>query len=90
MKKKNIDSEIADAVDSRKNKMILEFNNQESNSIKSFAVKKNDHIKVTTRFLSVKMLRFAKLLLMSFINEILEIFCFPDENVREIFKKYGI
>ena len=55
-------------VDSRKNKMILEFKNQESNSIKSFAAKKNDHVKVATRFLSVKMLMFAKLLFMSFIN----------------------
>ena len=86
----DIDSKIADAVDSRKTKMILEFNNQESASIKSFAAKKNDCVKVTTRFLPGKMLMFAKLSLMSFIYEVLETFCFPDENVREIFKKYGI
>ena len=36
------------------------------------------------------MLKFAKLSLMSFIYEVLETFCFPDENVREIFKKYSI
>ena len=70
--------------------MILEFNNQGSASIKSFAVKKRDHIKVTTRFLSGKMLMFAKLSLMSFIHEVLETFCFPDENVQAIFKKCGI
>ena len=74
----DIDSKIADAVDFRKTKMILECYNRESASVKSFAVKKNDHIKVTTRFLYGKMLMFAKLLLMSFIYEVFEKFCFPD------------
>ena len=74
---------------SRKTKMIIEFNSHKSASIKSFAVKKNDHIKVATRFLSRKMLMLPKLLLMSFVNKVLETVCFPDENVHEIFKKYG-
>ena len=68
--------------------MILEFNNHELASIKSFAVKKRDHTKVTNTFLSGKMLMFVKLLLMSFIYEVLETFCFPDEKVQAIFKKY--
>ena len=62
----DIDSKIADVVDSRKTKMFLEFNNHQSASIKSFLVKKNDCVKVTTRFLSGKMLMFAKFSLMSF------------------------
>ena len=62
--------------------MILEFNNGHSASIKSFAVKKSDRIKVTTRFLSGKMFMFAKLSLMSFLYKVLGTFCFPDENVR--------
>ena len=86
----DIVSKIADAVDSRKTKMILEFNNRESASIKSFAVKKNDNMKVTTRILSGKILMFAKLSLMSFIYEVLETFCFPDEIVRAILNKYAI
>lgn len=36
------------------------------------------------------MLKFAKPSLISFIYEILEKFSFPDENVKAIFKKYGI
>ena len=36
------------------------------------------------------MLMFAKLSLMSFIYEMLETFCFPDKNVKAIFKKYGV
>ena len=75
-------------MDSRKTKIILEFSNQEPASIKSFAVKKVK-VKVTTRFLSDKMLMFAKLSIMSFIYEVLETFCFPDENVRLISKKYS-
>ena len=75
-------------MDSRKTKILYEFSNQEPASIKSFAVKKVK-IKVTTRFLSGKMLMFAKFSLMSFIYEVLETFCFTDENVRLISKKYS-
>lgn len=44
MKKKkkfqNIDEKIEEVVNSKITKMILEFNNQEAASIKSFAIKK--------------------------------------------------
>ena len=49
-----------------------------------------NNIKVTTRFMSGKLLMFAKLSLKSFIYDMIETFCFPDESVREIFKKYRI
>ena len=45
---KNIDEKIIDCIDPRKTKMIVGFNSRESASIKSFAVKKRDKIKVTT------------------------------------------
>ena len=70
--------------------MIVDFCSQESASINPFAIKKNDQVKVTTRFSSGKMLMFGKLLLMSFIYEMLEAFCFPDEKVQKIFDKYLI
>ena len=62
----DIGSKIAEAIDSRETKTILEFSHLESVSIKSFGVNKSDKIKVTTRYLSGKMLMFAKLSLMSF------------------------
>ena len=37
--------------------------------------------------MSGKSLMFAKLSLMSFIYEVIETFCFGDENVTEIVKK---
>ena len=45
---KEIDQKITDCLDPRKTKTVIEFNNRESASIKSFAVKKRNEIKVTT------------------------------------------
>ena len=36
------------------------------------------------------MLMFGKLSLMSFINDMLETFCFPGNEVQKIFQKYMI
>ena len=40
--------------------MMVEFNNRESASIKFFAIKKGNEIKVTAQFISGKLLMFAK------------------------------
>ena len=63
--------------------MIVDFCAEESASVKSFAIKKYDQIKVTTRFLSGKMLMSAKLSLMSFIYEMLETFCFQIKRYKK-------
>ena len=86
----DIDAKIREAVNSNRTKMILEFNCQESVSVKYFAVKQSNHVKLTTRFLSGKMLMFAKLTLMSFVYEMLETFCFPEKKYKNFFQKYGI
>ena len=52
--------------------------------LKSFAVKKKNVIRTTTRFMSGKLLMFAKLSLKSFIYEFSQILSFPDEIVKEI------
>ena len=44
--------------------MVVEFDDKESASIKSFAVKKRNEIKATTRFMSQKLPMFAKVLSM--------------------------
>ena len=56
---------ITIALDSRKTKMLVEFNDKEWASIKSFTVKKRSDIKGTTRFMSGKLLMSAKLTLKS-------------------------
>lgn len=70
----------------RKTRMIIEFTNCESASIKTFAVKKRNEVKVTSQFMSGKLLMFAKLPLKSFIYNLVERFCFLKENIKEIYK----
>ena len=70
--------------------MIVDFCAEEAPSIKSLALKEKEHVKVKTRFLSGKMLMFAKLSLMSFICKMLETFCFSGKKVREIYDKYSL
>ena len=90
IKIRDIDEKMAESLDPRKTKMVFEFNDHEAASIKSIAVKKRSSMKLATRFMSGKLLMFAKLSLKSFICDIIETFCFSDEDVRGIFKKYGI
>ena len=66
--------------------MIIEFTNCESASIKSFAVKKRNEVKVTSQFMSGKLLMFAKLPRKSFIYNLVERFCFLKENIKEIYE----
>ena len=69
--------------------MIIEFNDLESSSIKSIAVKSETNIKCTTRFMSGKLLMFAKLSLKSFVYSLIELLHFPEENpdVASIYEK---
>ena len=71
--------------------MILEFNDSQSSAIKLIAVN-NETIKCTTRFMSGKLLMFAKLLSKSFIYSLVELLYFSDENpiVQSIYNKYNI
>ena len=87
---KTIEEKIADCSDPRKTKMIIEFNDAESASVKYFAVKKKNVIKATARFMSRKLLMFAKLSLKSFIYSLVELLSFPNQQVKEIFDKYQI
>ena len=89
-KHKEIDEKITDCLDPRKTKIVVEFNNRESESSKSFAVKKSSEIKVTTRVMSGKLLIFAKLSLKSFIYDLLETFCFSQKQITDLYKKYLI
>ena len=88
---RKINEKITDCLDPRKTKMVLEFNDRESaSSIKSFAVKKRNEIKVTTRFMPGKLLMFAKLSIRSFIYGLTETFCFPQKEIADLCKKYSI
>ena len=72
--------------------MIIEFNHSKASSIKSIAVKNQTDVKCSTRFMSGKLLMFAKLSLKSFIYSLVELLYFPEENpiVAKIYEKYDI
>ena len=78
--------------DIQKNKMIIEFNDHKSSAGKLICVKNESVIKCTTRFMSGKLLMFAKLSLKSFVYTLVELLHFPEENpiVAAIYKKYKI
>ena len=82
-KQQDINLKITESLDPRKTKMVVELNNHDSASIKSFAVKIRSNIMVATRFLSGKMLMFTKLLLKRFIYDLVEKFCFPVGKVKK-------
>ena len=54
------------------------------------ALKANTNISGTSRFIIGKMLMFAKILLKSFVYDMIDVFCFPSEEVKIIYDKYDI
>ena len=81
---------IDEANKNEKVKAIIDFSDQDTASIKALGIKVNDKVKITTRFIKGKMLMFSKVSLKSFVYDIIDIFCFPDEDVKEIYDKNKI
>ena len=80
-----------EAYKNNKIKSIIDFDEENTNSIKSLVVeKKKMNIKLNTRFMKGEMLMFAKTLLQSLTSNMIDIFCYPDQAVQEIYKKYHI
>ena len=74
----------------KKNKTMIDFDHNECNSIKSIIVKGDTNIDVSSRFIKGKMLMFAKLSLKSFVYDIIDTFCFPDNEIQQIYDYYQI
>ena len=73
----------------KKIKTMIDF--EESNSsIKSLIIKGSTNVKVTTRFIKGKMLMFAKLSIKSFVYDMIDVFCFPNDEIKEIYNRYQI
>ena len=72
----------------KKSPIIFVLMNQSALSL--LLSKEKKQVRSTTRFLSGKVLMFAQLSLMSFICDILETFCFPNNKLKKIYDKYQI
>lgn len=70
--------------------MIIKFHRSLAYRVKSLVINRNNVVKATSRFFSGKMLMFTKCSLVSFIYELIEIFYFPDQKLKEIYEKYQI
>ena len=74
----------------KKIKTMIDFDKNECNSIKSIIVKSNTNIDVTSRFIRGKMLMFAKLSIKSLVYDMIDVFCFPNDEIQQIYDYYQI
>ena len=65
---------------------MIDFDGEYSSSIKSLAVKNDTKINLT-RFLNEKMLMLSKIPIQSFAYDLIDIFMFPTNDVREVYRK---
>lgn len=54
------------------------------------AVKKDSEVKVTKQFMNGKLLTFTKASFASFIYDVIDIFCFPDDGTQDIYSQNKI
>ena len=79
-----------EALTNQKVKSLIDFDDQYSASIKSIAIQKESKIHLATRFLNEKMLMFSIVSAKSFVYDLIDVFMFPNYEVKEIYKKYNI
>ena len=85
-----LDVKMSNADRDSKAKNIIEFDKQNRKSIKSVTMRKNFLVKVTIRFTNCKMLMFSKVSLKSFVYSTIDVSCFPNEKINEVYDKYRI
>ena len=79
-----------EALTNQKIKSLIDFNEEYYASIKSLAIQKDTKINLTTRFLNGKMLMFSKVSIKSFVYDMIDVFMFPNEEIKQIYQKYNI
>ena len=79
-----------EALRSQKIKSLIDFDEEYSSSIKSIAVQKDVKIDLTTRFLNGKMLIFSKVSIKSLAYDLIDIFMFPNADIKKIYDEYNV
>ena len=87
---KDANIQIDDVIKNKKIKTLIDFDHNECNSIKSIIVKGDANIDVSSCFIKGKMLMFPKLSLKSFVYDMIDVFCFPDNETQQIYDYYQI
>ena len=75
-----------------KAKTVIDFDNEQTTSIESFVIQKKLKVNLTTRFIKATMMMFNKTSLCSFVFDMIDLFCFPQEYkaVKSIYEKHKI
>ena len=80
----------SDVFTNQKVKSLIDFDEQYSCSIRSIAIEKTKKVNLTTRFLNRKMLMFSKVSIKSFAYDLIDIFMFPNQEIKDVYKKYQV
>ena len=81
---------LDDAFKSKKIKIMINFDQNDCNSIKSIVVKRNTTIDVTSRFINGKRMIFSKVSLKSFMYDWIDILYFPTQKVKMIYDQHYV
>ena len=79
-----------EALTNQRVKSLTDFDEEYSSSIKAIAIEKSSKINLTTRFLNGKMLMFSKVSIKSFVYGLIDVFMFPNAEIREMYDKYKV
>ena len=69
-------------------KNLIDFDNEYSSSNRLVTIEKSSRINLTTKFLNGKMLMFSKVLVKSFVYDLIDVFMFPNAQIQKIYNKY--
>ena len=70
-------------------KSLIDFDEEYSSSIRPIAIEKSSKESLTTRLLNGKMLMFSKLSIKSVAYDLIDVFLFPNQEIKKIYKKYN-
>ena len=76
------------AYKNNKIKCIIDFDDDQSKNIKSLALEVKLNVAITTRFMKGKILMFAKASLKGFVYDMIDVFMYPYNAVKKIYKKH--
>ena len=79
-----------EAFRNQKIKSLIDFDEDYSSSIKSIAVEESVKINLTTRFLNGEILMFSKFFMKSFVYNLIDIFMFPNDDIKKIYDEYNV
>ena len=74
-----------EALTNQKVKSLIDFDEQYSSSIRSIPVEKSSKVNLKTIFLNGKMLMFSKLSIKSFVYDLIDVFMFPNQEIKKIY-----